>query len=178
MQRSIRPFLLAAAVTVVSASTAQAQSTFCGNTAAGTATCSPAGVEVTTTVLKIVHITVAPASAALTAPTDTDFELGGTVTLTDAGLHTLTIRANVAWEVTLVGAAWTAPYVKAVDDLEFTFDAGANWDPMDAVTPTSIGTGAATNGATITLGYRTLWSLDVDEPGAYTMPLTVTVSST
>jgi hypothetical protein len=163
---------------VVFAATAQAQ-TSCGATNAVTATCSPAGAQVTTTVQKIVRLTVNPASAALTAPTDVTFAASGVGTVVDAGLHVLTVRANVNWAVTITGSAWTGSgnNAKAIGDLEWTINGGTSYTTTTNAA-VSLTTGAATASAVTTVGYRTTWNLVSDGPGTYTMGLTFTISST
>ena len=160
------------------AATAQAQ-TSCGNTSATTATCSPAGAQVTTTVLKIVRLTVTPASAALTAPTDANFTAGGTADVDDAALHSLLVRANVPWAITVTGSAWTGTgnNAKAIGDLKWTIDGGTTYTSMTNAA-VSLTTGSASAGATTTVGYRTHWILTSDGPGTYTMALTFTIAST
>jgi len=160
------------------AATAQAQ-TSCGATNAVAASCSPAGAQVTTTVQKIVRLTVTPASAALTAPTDVTFAASGTGTVVDAGLHVLTVRANVNWAVTLTGSAWTGTgnNGKAIGDLEWTINGGTSYTATTNAAA-SMATGSATASAVTTVGYRTTWNLVSDGPGTYTMGLTFTISST
>lgn len=165
-------------VTVV-ATNAQAQ-TSCGNTSATTATCSPAGTQVTTTVNKIVRLTVTPASASLTAPTDADFAASGTAAIVDAALHALTVRANVNWAITIQGSAWTGTgnNSKLVGDLEWTSNGGTNYSTM-TTSAVALTSGAATAGSSpVNIGYRTTWHIDTDTPGTYTMALTFNISST
>lgn len=160
------------------AASAQAQVS-CGSTNAVTASCSPAGTQVTTTVQKIVRLTVNPASATLTAPVDADFASGGTASVVDPGLHVLTVRANVNWAVTITGSAWsgTGNNAKAIGDLEWTINGGTSYTATTnaAVALTS---GSPTASDVTTVGYRTAWNLVSDGPGTYTMGLTFTISST
>ena len=169
-------FVFALGALVLSASAAEAQAT-CGNTALVTATCTPAGTQVSVTVNKIVRLTVTPTSGSLTAPTDVDFTAGGTVNKDDANLQTLLVRANVAWALTATASPWTAPYAKAIGDASFSITGGF---PFTAFTGASqsVTTGSASAGATVNLSYRVSWSLTADLPGVYTLPVAFTVSST
>jgi len=169
-------YFLAFAALVLTSTVAEAQAT-CGNTAAVTASCTPAGTQVTVTVQRIVRLTVTPTSAGLTAPTDADFTAGGTVNKDDVDLQALLVRANISWEITALASAWTAPYAKPIGDAAFSITGGA---PFTAFTggSQSITTGAASAGATVNLSYRVLWSLASDLPGVYTLPVAFTISST
>jgi hypothetical protein len=175
MRRSIGAPLCLLAAMSVSGIRANAQAS-CAGSGSSPASCAPSGVEVTTTVQKIVALEVTPASAGLTAPTDADFASSGDVKVTDLAMHSLTVRSNVSWQITLQGATWTAPYSKAVGDLEWTKDAGSNWNTT-STSAAVLQSGAATASSAVTVGYRTRWRLNLDVPGAYSMPLTLTVSS-
>jgi hypothetical protein len=105
------------------------------------------------------------------------FAAANVATVTDLGLHAISVRTNVNWALTIAGAAsWTAPWAKPVADLEWTSNGGTAWNTMSA-TATSIGTGSATVTGGVTIGYRTTWTLPNDVPGAYSMPITFTLSA-
>lgn len=176
MSRTIRMAQLALCVTVALSATARAQAT-CGATAAAPS-CAPAGTQVTTTVQRIVYISITNPAFTLTAPTNTDFTGGGTTQKTDLAAQVVTVRANAAWTLTIQGAAWTGTgnNAKLVADLNWTSNGGALWNAM-TVAAVTLATGAASAGANTTVGYRTDWSLTSDTPGTYTMALTFTVSS-
>ncbi|HVT39053.1 MAG TPA: hypothetical protein VHE78_08405 [Gemmatimonadaceae bacterium] len=167
---------LTAVVMAAATATVQAQAT-CGATGAAPS-CSPAGVQVTTTVQRIVFLSITPASFTLTAPTNADFVASGTTTKVDLGAHVATVRANAAWTLTIQGAAWTGTgnNAKAVADLEYTKNGGTSYTTT-TTSAVSLTTGAASGGTTVTVGYRTTWTLATDSPGTYTMPLTYTLSS-
>lgn len=165
------------AATIAFAGAAQAQAT-CGATAAANASCAPAGTQVSTTVQKIVYISITNPSVALTAPTNLDFTGGGTTTKADLAAQVATIRTNAAWTLTVQGAAWTGSgnNAKLVGDLAWTTNAGALYTAL-TTSAVSVTTGAATAAATVTIGYRTAWSLTSDTPGTYTMGLTYTLAA-
>lgn len=169
-------YTMAALSMVAAASSVQAQAT-CGSTAAVTATCSPAGTQVSVTVQRIVRITVTPTSAALTAPTDADFTAGGTTSTDDIDLQVINLRANVAWALTTTATAWTAPYAKPIGDAGFSITGGA---PFTTFTGGSqaVTTGAATSSQSVNFSYRVNWALATDIPGVYTLPVAFTISST
>jgi hypothetical protein len=158
---------------------ASAQAT-CGDTDAVTATCSPTTSNITVTVLTIVRLTVTPTDAGLTAPTDADFTAGGTATLTNLNLQALLVRANETWELTAVAGVaneWDpAPWTKPVADAAWSIN-GTNFFAFtggsDAIT-----TGSPTAGQTVNFSYEVDWNLVDDVPGAYTLPVTFTISST
>jgi hypothetical protein len=174
--RSVRIASFAVAALVMGASSAAAQAT-CGATSATTATCSPAGTQVTVTVQRIVRIVVTPTSAALSAPVDADFTAGGTTSKDDIDLQAIVIRANVNWSLTATASAWTAPYAKPIGDAAFSTTSGA---PFTAFTGSAqaLTTGTATAATTVNLSYRVNWALATDVPGSYTLPVSFTVSST
>jgi hypothetical protein len=174
--RSIRVASLVAVSLLMGASALSAQAT-CGATSAGTASCFPSGTNVTVTVQNIVRIVVTPTSASLTAPTDADFTGGGTTTKDDINLQAIQIRANVNWSVTATAGTWTAPWAKPVGDAAFSTSGAAPFTPFSGTAQT-LGTGAATAGTTINVSYRVNWALVNDAPGAYTLPIAFTVSST
>ncbi len=177
MSRHLSRTAFAVAATIAFAGAAQAQAT-CGATAAANASCAPAGTQVSTTVQKIVFISITNPSVALTAPTDADFTGGGTTTKVDAAAQVATIRTNAPWTLTVQGGTWTGSgnNSKAVGDLGWTITGGPGYTAM-TTSAVSVTTGAATAATTVTIGYRTAWSLTTDTPGTYTMGLTYTIAA-
>lgn len=173
MRKVMLPALVLA--TAAYAGPLQAQSS-CGNAAAspGPATCSFNG-SVSVTVPYIVRLAVDADDVVLTAPDETDFTTGGTVQIVDANLQQFTVRANAAWSLSVTGAAWTAPYAKAIADLEVSSD-GTTYVPL-AVTAVEVETGTATASTLVDLSYRTDWDLTADIPGDYSMALTFTIAA-
>jgi hypothetical protein len=165
---------LAALATI--GATAGAQAT-CGNTAASNATCSPAGTTVSATVQRIVFMSITNPAFSLTAPTDLNFTAGGTTTITDDPAQTVVVRANAAWNLQIKGAAWTGTgnNSKAVGDLAWSKD-GGGYTAM-TTSNAAYATGSATGGLSMTVGYRTAWSLTSDTPGTYNMALTFTLTA-
>ena len=176
MSRRLAIIVSTVLVTAAAVPSAHAQAT-CGATGAAPS-CSPAGTQITTTVQRIVFLSITNPSVSLTAPTNTDFAAGGTTTKTDLGAQVITVRANSAWTLNVQGAAWTGTgnNAKAVGDLEYTKNAGTSWTTM-TTSAVALTTGTATAGANTTVGYRTTWALVSDTPGTYTMALTFTLSS-
>lgn len=171
-------FVVALVAVALTAATSAAQIS-CGNTNAATASCTPAGTQVTVTVQNIVRLTVTSTSAALTAPTDANFTAGGTTTIDDVDLQELLVRANVDWALTATAGPWDAvnSYTKATGDAAFSITGGA---PYTAFTGgiQAVTTGTATAGSAIDISYRVTWSLALDEPGSYVLPIAFTISST
>lgn len=178
MLRRIHQAAIATAAATMLAATAHAQAT-CGNTAGANATCTPAGVNVTTTVQNIVVLSITPASAALTAPTDVDFAGGGTALVQDVNLHQVTVRANAAWTLTVLApGGWTGTgnNAKAIGDLGWSTTGGA---PYTAVTGSAVtvSSGAPTASTVVNVSYGTNWDLLSDTPGTYTLALTYRVTA-
>lgn len=176
MLRRLTHTVLAAGLTTLLATAAQAQAT-CGASGA-TPSCTPTGTQVTGTLQRIVFLSVTNPSFGLTMPTDVDFLAAGSVAKADLGAQVVTVRANATWTLTLQGAAWTGTgnNGKSVGDLEWTKNGGTNWTTMTTSAAT-LATGAPTAGSGTTVGYRTTWTLTTDTPGTYTMGLTFTLSS-
>lgn len=168
---------IAVCVTVAISATAQAQVT-CGNTGAAGTNCTPAGTTATVTVQRVVFMSVAPAAAALTAPTNADFVGGGTTTKIDLAAQAVTVRANATWAMTIKGSAWTGTgnNAKLIADLGWSKTGGA---PFTAMTngAVALNNGAATASTITTLAYQTNWALVSDSPGTYTMALTFTLTA-
>jgi hypothetical protein len=172
---STAAFALAASVAL--SPSAQAQAT-CGTTGAAGVTCAPAATTAATTVSRIIFLSVNPAAAALTAPTDVDFAGGGTTNKTDVAAHVLTVRTNANWTLTVKGAAWTGTgnNAKPISDLAWSKTGAAPFTAM-TTTAVTVNTGAATASTITTLAYQTAWALVTDTPGTYVMALTFTLTA-
>lgn len=168
---------LVLAATFAFSASVQAQAT-CGTTGAAGVNCAPAATTATTTLSRIIFLSVNPAAAALTAPTDVDFVGGGTTTKTDLAAHVLTVRANSAWTMTVKGAAWTGTgnNAKLIGDLGWSKTGAA---PFTAMTNAAVAlaAGGATASTVTTLAYQTAWALVSDTPGTYVMALTFTITA-
>lgn len=168
---------IALSVTLGLAVSAQAQAT-CGNTGAAGVNCAPAGTTATATVQRIVLVSVNPAAAALTAPTNLDFVGGGTTTKVDLAAHVITVKANATWAMTVKGAAWTGTgnNAKLISDLGWSKTGAA---PFTAMTNAAVAlaNGTATASNITTLAYQTNWALASDSPGTYVMALTFTITA-
>lgn len=172
---AVAALALVAAVWFAPAAAAQAT---CGVARTAPTSCEPAGTQITTTVQRMVYLSITSPSFSLTTPTNADFTGGGTTTKTDLGAQVVTVRANAAWTITIRGAAWTGTgnNAKLVTDLNWTSNGGGAWNAMTS-SAVSLASGTATAGTGTTVGYRTAWSLTSDRPGTYSMALTFTVSA-
>lgn len=179
MLRSVRNTAIALALTAMYAAAAHAQAT-CSNTgvAGGPATCTLAGTSVSGTLNRIVFLSLTNPAFGLTMPTDVDFIAAGTVQKVDAGAQVATVRANANWNLTIKGSAWTGTgnTGKAIGDIAWTTDGGVTYTPMTGGNIT-LAAGAPTLGSNATIGYRTLWSLNTDTPGSYSMALTFVITA-
>jgi hypothetical protein len=125
-----------------------------------------------------VRVTVTPTVATLASPDATDFTNGFSISLG----HTAVIKANNAWQLLISSgqALWTAggggrPN-KPDGDLLWGLSSGG---PFTAVTgtPVQVTTGTATNATSVSIYYKVLWVWNLDIPGTYTLPVTLTISA-
>lgn len=145
-------------------------------------TCS---VNVTTsvTIPVILRLTVSSATTTVTV-NEAAYNAGSTTTTGP----TLTVKSNQAWRVQISSSAsfWTAANTdpgaparttKPLSDLEWrNTTAGGSFAAITG-TATNLFTGNATGGSTAALEFKTYWSYLTDTPGAYSLPLTLTIIS-
>lgn len=131
------------------------------------------------TVTTVVRLQLPSAVVPLGTATATEFAAGfGTAALTP-----LVVRANRSWTVTLRSTAgtWTGtgPQARAnkpVGDLQWGTAAGGPFTAM-STTGATVGTGTATAGTTVNLYLRSVYVWTLDTPGAYSLPLQLTITA-
>ncbi len=99
----------------------------------------------------------------------------------------LRVKANAPYRVTIQAAVSTwqysgtaAPPSKPSSDLLWSGSASGPWTSSASsatLWPLAATSAAATAGVTIPLFYRTLWSWTTSPPGAYTIPVNLTLTS-
>lgn len=138
-----------------------------------------AGYGMNLTVTTVVRLQIPSATVALGTATAAEFTAGfGAATLTP-----VTIRANRSWTVTLASTAafWTGigPLARAnkpVTDLQWGTGAGGPFADL-TMAQTTIGVGAATAGTVVSLYFRPRYAWTLDTPGAYSLPLQLTITA-
>jgi hypothetical protein len=139
-------------------------------------------VTVQMPVADVFSLTISPLSTPLGTPTWADFTTGY---LNVATPVSLTARANRSYMVTISAATPTFSFTpagaqpnpnKPRSDLQWAHSSGGAY--------TSIGTGgtvlsggAATNGASQDVYYRTLWNIAQAPPGNYSLNVSFTISA-
>jgi hypothetical protein len=121
--------------------------------------------------------TVVPSLAAV------DFSAG----FKDVTGPTLTVLANAPYQVTVQAASTSWQYTgaaanpaKTAADLRWSRTAGGPWISSAGAStlwPASGSAAPATAGQTIALFYRTLWQWTGSPPGAYALPVNLTLTS-
>jgi hypothetical protein len=138
-----------------------------------------AGYGMNLTVTTVVRLQVPSATVALGTATAAEFNAG----FANPILAPVTVRANRSWTVTLrsTAATWTgtgpvARTSKPVGDLQWGTAAGGPFTNL-STTNVTLGTGAATGGTTVNLYLRTRYTWTLDTPGAYSLPLQLTITA-
>ncbi len=151
----------------------------CTTGSASGASCGvPVSLSITTP--SLMRITVSSGSAALGTPTVTDFAAG----FNTAAGPTVTVWANQAFHVSVVGAASTFTYAgsltnpnKPASDLQWATVSGSTYpNNMSAAAnlfPLNSGPGGPLSQQ---LFFKTLWSFTKDVPGTYSLVVSLTVS--
>lgn len=169
----LRPVLSALAALVLHATTCRAQVTCTG----GATGCS---VPITASFTNVyaAELVLSSATTSLVAPTAADF--GAPAGVNTPAAITLTVRANVAYAITVGTASSTfsgGSGLKPASDLRFTSDGFVTLKPVTG-SGSALVTGApAANGATYTIGYNTKYSWATDAPGAASLPVTYTITA-
>lgn len=149
---------------------------------AAQASCTSNGCNLTQTVSATIppflKMTLGANTFTLTAPLITDFAADSTATKTEASTFNVTVISNKAYNVSVQGAAWTAPWVKPVGDLSYNVDGGS----YTAVTTSAANLYAASQthtflGRAAAIGFQTHWDFTNDIPGNYSMVLTYSLSA-
>ncbi len=115
------------------------------------------------------NVTLAPADVVFPNPTDIDFLTGWV----DYGGVTITVdprnKKKQNWQLFLqTTAADMGGYGKPVQDILVRVQGSSSWIPL---TTTAQLLAEGTGTTTVTVYYRLLVDLTVDDPGAYTVPL-------
>ncbi|HSA54599.1 MAG TPA: hypothetical protein VLE53_02795 [Gemmatimonadaceae bacterium] len=149
---------------------------------AGAQSCSgnPCTVQVTAsaTVNDLLSLTLSSVTTNLGTPTAADFAAG----FLDAAGPTATVSANRAWHVDVVGNAAVFTYTgagtnpnKPASDLQWGTSAGAY--PNDMSSSTQLFSGAATNGSSQDVFFRTLWNFAASPAGTYDLVINFTLAA-
>lgn len=155
---------------------------FGASNAAQAQTCTTAGCTVTHTVSAtaptILRLTLTSTATTLTAPGDLDFDNPAGVT--EVASFNVLRRSNVNASVSIHSAApnWTGPgsTTKAISDLRYSLDGGTSIAGAISGTPANlIASGKGQNDVDVT--WNTLWNLATDEPGAYSLVTTFTLTT-
>lgn len=129
-------------------------------------------------VQRTVRVTIPQAVVTLTNPDATDFTNGFSVALG----HSAIINANSSWQLLISSsqALWTASGGGRADkpqaDLLWGLSSGGAFTAVTA-SPTQVTTGSATNSTSVSLYYKVLWVWNLDIPGTYSLPVTLTISA-
>jgi len=131
------------------------------------------------TISTVVRLQIPGSPIALGTATAAEFAAGFGTPL----LVPVNVRANRSWTVTLRGtsATWTgtgprARLNKPVGDLQWGTAAGGPFSNL-TTTAVTLGTGVATAGQPINLHLRTRYAWTLDGPGAYSLPLQLTITA-
>jgi hypothetical protein len=140
------------------------------------------GATASMTIPALVRLNIPSTTITLDASGLTDLSAATSITAAFSGVN---VRANAGWTLTLgsADANWTyvgtESGVRTAGTLGFSSDAGANYTAVSG--GATVSTGARTNGATIDLIFRASFPAGYDDaanrPGAYTLPLTFTLSA-
>lgn len=129
-------------------------------------------------VQRTVRVTITPTVATLTNPNATDFNNGFSAALG----HTAVVKANNAWQILISSgqALWTAGGGGRADkpraDLAWGLAVGGPFTTITG-TPAQVTTGTATASTSVPIYYQVLWVWNLDIPGTYTLPVTLTISA-
>ena len=125
-----------------------------------------------------VRVTVPQAVVTLTNPDATDFTNGFSI----AFGHSAVINANSSWQLLISSsqALWTAGAGGRSDkpqgDLLWGLSSGGSFTAVTG-SPTQVTTGSATNATSVSIYYKVLWVWNLDIPGTYSLPVTLTISA-
>lgn len=129
-------------------------------------------------VQRTVRVTVTPTVVTFTSPNATDFTNGFTVALG----HTAVINANAGWQLLISSgqALWTAGGGGRSDkpqaDLLWGLSSGGGFTAVTSA-PSQVATGSETNSTSMSIYYKVLWTWNLDSPGTYSLPVTLTISA-
>lgn len=169
-----------AACTLAIAAIAEGQGTCTRN---GQGTCvlgNDATHAVRITITRAIRLESTASSVALAQPSGLDYDAGFGLTVGPV----LTMKANSSWAVTLRATQplWTASPAparadKPVGDLQWGLAAAGTFTDLSTTAATIASGGVGTNGTVIPLHFRVKYAWLLDAPGAYSLPLQITVTS-
>jgi hypothetical protein len=132
---------------------------------------------------EVYRLALSQATTVVPALTAADFAAG----LKDTPGPVLTVMANAPYRVTVQAATTTWQYTggsanpsKSAGDLRWSRTSSGPWMSSSSATtlwPASGTAAPATAGQSISLFYRTLWQWTSSPPGAYTLPVNLTLTS-
>ena len=172
-----------ALIALAAASAARAQT--CTNAGVASATCSVVATA-SATVQHVVSMNIGSTTLALSGISAVaDYNGSGVATKSDVNLHSITIRANRSWTLsvnanaatwTFTPAGGTTDPSKLAGDLGWSTTGGAPFTAMTTSAAT-VSTGSATNSAVIPMSYQETYNITKDVPGSYSLGLTYTISA-
>ena len=148
-----------------------------GASTAAQAQCTTAGCTIThnltATAPTVLDLSLSTASTALTNPVAADFDGAALVTTGP----TATLKSNTSAHAQISASAWTMPVgaTKAVSDASYDLAASGTYIPLSGTATDIIVPGKGNRN--VALRWSVLWKLATDEPGAYTLPVTFTLTS-
>lgn len=181
--RKTARILPVAVIALAVASAARAQT--CTNAGVASASCSVVATA-SATVQHVVSMNIGSTTLALSGISSiADYSAGGVATKSDVNLHSITVRANRSWalSVNANAATWTfTPAGGTTDPSKVAGDLG--WSTTGAAPYTAMTTGAATvssgsatNSTVIPMSYQETYNITKDVPGSYSLGLTYTISA-
>ena len=147
------------------------------STAAQAQSCTGAGCTIThnltATAPTVLSLSLSTANTALTNPIAADFDGAALVT---AG-PTATLKSNTSAHAQISASAWTMPAgaTKVVGDASYDLAASGTYIGLSGTATDIIVPGKGNRN--VALRWSVLWKLATDEPGAYTLPVTFTLTS-
>ena len=172
-----------ALLALVAASAARAQT--CNNAGAASATCSVVATA-TATVQHVVAMDVGSTALGLTGITAiADYDAGGLASKEDVNLHSITVRANRSWTLSVkanaanwgfTAAGGTTDPSKVAGDLGWSTTGAAPYTAMTTSNAT-VATGSPTNASVQAMSYQTKYDITKDVPGTYSLGLTYTIAA-
>lgn len=143
--------------------------------------CAVAGRNVSIAIGQATHLTVTPATTALTTPNPAHYDAGFAATTGPA----ITINANTSWSLAISAATptWSALSTQAeparpdkpATDLLVAFSPAGPFTPL-STTPSAVAAGSAP-GSSTTLFLRTLYAWNLDTPGDYAIQIVLTLTA-
>lgn len=148
----------------------------------GTGSCTAgnsAAVALNITITRAIRMSLASGTVQLDAPTGLEFDAG----FGQTAAPVLQVKSNTPWTLSLrtTQTLWTASPAparanKPSTELEWGVAVAGPFTPV-STTATTIFTGTATAGTIIPLQFRVRYAWLLDTPGAYSLPLQLTLAA-